>query len=300
MIIVTYRSRATIRPLLESLRGEARELDLAVIVADNASGDDTPAVVRAVAPEAETLDTGGNLGYAGAINAACRLVDPGIPVLILNPDSVVEAGALRALLDRLADAGVGAVVPRLLDGAGRTSPSLRREPSILRALGDALVGSRMRRRPGALSETVWTPGDYERTHPVDWATGAAVLLSPGARRRVGEWDERFFLYSEETDYLRRVRDAGYRVLFEPSATVRHAAGGSGSSAELDALLAVNRIRYVRKHRSRPYAAAFRAVVVLSELLRMPLERHALALRYVVREARWTALPGPQRGPGPVT
>ena len=82
---------------------------------------------------------------------------------------------------------------------------------------------------------MYDPAAYTHAHPVDWATGAAVLVTAAAADTVGPWDERFFLYSEETDYSRRLRDAGYEVWYEPSATVRHAGAGSGTAPALDAL-----------------------------------------------------------------
>ncbi len=292
VVIVTYNSAADIGGLLDSLEADAGSLAVAVLVADNDSADDTVEVARAHAPEALVYSTGGNIGYAAAINTALARLGGTSPVMILNPDSAVAPGALPLLLAGLRG-DVGAVVPRIVGQDGTTALSLRREPSLAAALGDAVVGSRFRSRPARFAETVFDPASYESAHAVDWATGAALLVSAEAVAAVGPWDERFFLYSEETDYFRRLRDAGYRVMYEPDAVVRHAAGGSGASARLDALMAVNRIRYVRKHRSRPYAAVYRWLVAAGEVLRLGIPGHALALRSVARESRWTDLPGPR-------
>lgn len=294
VIIVTHNSARDIGALLDTLRADADDLIVAVLVADNSSADDTMAVARAHAPGALVYATGGNIGYSAAINTALARLDGAQPVMILNPDSTVSPGTLRLLLDGLRD-GVGAVVPRIVGDDGTTSLSLRREPSLAAALGDALLGARLRSRPGRFAETVFDPARYESGHEAEWATGAALLLSPAAIAAVGLWDERFFLYSEETDYFRRIRDAGFRVLYEPAAVVHHAEGGSGASPRLDALMAVNRVRYIRKHRGRPYAALYRALVAAGELLRLGIPGHALALRSVTRESSWTDLPGPVHG-----
>jgi GT2 family glycosyltransferase len=291
VIIVTYNSAKHVGDLLDSLRADAGKLAVAVLVADNSSADDTLAVARAHAPEAAVFDTGGNIGYAAAINAALARLDGLGPVLILNPDAAVAPGALETMLGALRG-DVGAVVPRVVGDDGTTSLSLRREPSLSAALGDALAGARFRSRPGRFAETVYDPVQYEAPHEVEWATGAAVLLSPEAVEAVGRWDERFFLYSEETDYFRRLRQAFFRVLYVPTAVIRHSEGGSGSSPRLDALMAVNRIRYVRKHHSRPYAAVYRTLVALGELLRIAKPGHALALRSVMCESSWGELLGP--------
>jgi GT2 family glycosyltransferase len=291
---VTYNSAEDIGPLVESIAGEARDLDLAVLIADNASADDTLERARRASSAVTAFGTGGNLGYSGAINAALARLDRERPVLILNPDAIVAPGAFRIMLDALDDPRVGAVVPRILDADGELSYSQRREPSVSRALGDALLGAHAQGRPGAFSEIVYERDAYGRPGDVDWATGAAVLLSRAAVREVGPWDERFFLYSEETDYLRRVRAAGYAVRYIPDAVVQHRQGGSGSSPRLVALSAVNRVRYMRKHRSRGYAAAFRGAAVLAELLRRHRPENAEALRFLTRESRWAELPGGER------
>jgi GT2 family glycosyltransferase len=291
VVAVTYNSADDIEGFLRSVVAESAETDLAVLVADNGSADDTVARARAISPELDVFDTGGNLGYAGAINAALRRLDPDRPVLILNPDGAVEPGAVATMLATLrADGRVGAVVPRIRRPDGSTAFSQRREPSVSRALGDALLGAHAGHRPGWLSEMVYDEHAYERSVDVDWATGAAVLVGPAAGRAVGEWDDSFFLYSEETDYLRRVREAGFVVRYEPGAAVRHAEGGSGASPRLVALLAVNRVRYVRKHRSRAYAAVFRAAAILGDALRSRRPGNAEALRFLLDESRWGDLP----------
>jgi GT2 family glycosyltransferase len=289
-IVVTYGSAAHLETLLAGLREQARDVALRVIVADNSPDDTTLRVARAH-PDVLAVASGGNLGYAGGINCALEHIGDAEAVLILNPDLRVHAGALRTMLGRLRqDPRRGAVVPRIVDEHGATSFSLFREPTVLRALGDAALGPLWRSRPGILSEGVRDPRAYEREQDVDWATGAAILLSHQAVAAIGEWDERFFLYSEETDALRRVRDAGFTVRYVPDAVVAHSQGGSGSSPALDALLEVNRVRYMRKHAPRR-AALHRAAVDLGLALRAPhsaQHRHSLA---VLRdESTWDDLP----------
>lgn len=289
-IVVTYRSAAHLKPLLEGLRREARDVRLRVVVADNSPDDATLRAARAH-PDVIAVPTGGNLGYAGGVNAGLEHVGDAESVLVLNPDLRVHPGALRALLAALrADPRRGAVVPRIVDETGATTRSLFREPGVLRALGDAVLGPLWSGRPGWLSECVRDPRAYERPRDVDWATGAAVLLSARAVAAVGPWDERFFLYSEETDALRRVRDAGLAVRYEPAAVVAHSQGGSGSSPALEALLEVNRVRYMRKHAPRR-AGLHRAALVLGAALRAPRSApHRRALAVLRDESRWDALP----------
>ncbi|SER91308.1 Glycosyltransferase, GT2 family [Propionibacterium cyclohexanicum] len=288
-IVVTYCSAPVIGPLLASLRGQLGGLSVRVIVADNDSPDDTVHLVRRNS-DVILVETGGNLGYAAAINAAIAAAGETDTFLVLNPDITLQPGALRAMHNRLIAERAGVVVPAIEEPDGTTYPSLRREPSLTRALGDALLGRHLGPRPAALSEMVRAAADYEYPHRVEWATGAAMLIDARTARAVGRWDERYFLYSEETDYLRRVRSAGSAVWFEPAARVAHAQGASGSSPQLDALMAVNRVIYYRAHHSRLAAAAMRGIVIAHEALRSRDPRHRVALRFVLDEASWIRLP----------
>ncbi|GAP54962.1 putative N-acetylmannosaminyltransferase [Arthrobacter sp. Hiyo6] len=290
VVIVTYNSARDIGALLNSLRAETPDLTLRVLVADNSSSDDTLGRVRGDHPDVIAFSTGGNLGYSGGINAAMSRAGEAATIVVLNPDLTVKRGSLKAMQHRLLTSKAGAVVPRLLDASGGTSPTLHREPSISRALGDALLGRRAPERPGWLSGTDFNPESYAHPHTVDWATGAALMV----RRTLADslpWDESYFLYSEETDFFRRIRMLSEAVWYEPSAVMTHTGGGSGSSPILNSLLAVNRVRYIRKYHSAAYAAVFHRTVVLGEALRFWKPDRRGVLRTVLDEDSWATLPG---------
>jgi GT2 family glycosyltransferase len=141
---------------------------------------------------------------------------------------------------------------------------------------------------------MWARTAYERPGDVDWATGAAVLVSTEADAAVGAWDERFFLYSEETDYCRRLRDAGWTVRYAPEAVAVHHGGGSGTGPDLVALTQVNRVRYFRKYHGRLATAVFLAVVVLSEAIRFRRRENRRALRAILSRRSRSKLPGEGR------
>ncbi|MFJ4169519.1 WecB/TagA/CpsF family glycosyltransferase [Paenarthrobacter sp. NPDC089714] len=300
VVVVTYNNADDIGPLIESLRAETATQTLKVVVADNSPNGDTMAAL-ADHPDVIAKSTGGNLGYAGGINVGLRAAGPAGAFLILNPDLRVERGAVAALRRRMAASGAGAVVPVLLDDDGSVYPSLRREPSILRALGDAAMGSRLPGRPGWLSEMDFDAESYKYAHAVEWATGAALLIDARVAEAVGEWDEQFFLYSEETDFCRRVRELGFPIWFEPSARMWHERGGSGSSAQLSALMSVNRVRYAEKHLGRGRSGAFRLAVLGSEIARLGKPGHREAAVALLSRRRWASLPhaGAYPEPGPV-
>ena len=230
VIIVTYNSANYIAELLQSLSAAAQHITLRTIVVDNASTDSTVRLVRTFS-DVTCIEAGVNLGYAGGINIGRRRIGDFSALLIANPDTVIEPEALDHMFAALADPAIGIVVPMLIDQRGQCYPSLRRCPSVPRAIGDALLGDKLRSRPGWLTEMVWDEDSYNYRHSIDWATGAVLLISNACDRTVGDWDESFFLYSEETDYAARAHAVGFQVEFVPAARVFHSGGGSGLSRD---------------------------------------------------------------------
>ena len=286
VVIVTYNSARHITGLLESLPAAAAGLRLRTVVVDNGSTDTTTDLVGGCGG-VSCVETEANLGYSGGINVGREHAGEYSALLVLNPDIVLEPGALREMYDALSDPAIGIVAPMLLDPDGRRYPSLRRHPTVARAIGDGLLGSRITRRPTWLSDTVRDEASYSYRHAVDWAGGAALLISAACDRAVGRWDEQFFLYSEETDYATRARAAGFRIEFVPTARAFHSGGGSGRSNALLALREINRLRYMEKHSKWPWP--YRVAVIMAQLLRSKDPDHRAVLGALVRRSTWSTL-----------
>lgn len=292
VIIVTHQSELDIDDVIASLRPETKEQSIRVVIADNASTDATVSHARRH-EDVVVVETGGNLGYAAAINRAMSEAGESESFLVLNPDLHVHRQCVSRLRQRLSNSRAGIVVPAILSPAGQRTQSLRREPSLTRSLGDALFGRRWVARPAWLSETVRSSSAYSAAHRIEWATGAAALISRQAVQRAGLWDESYFLYSEETDYFKSVRDLGLEVWYEPSAHVTHSEGGSGRSPELVALTVVNAVRYMEKHHPS-VAKAHRVTLALHELRRWRDPSHRIARTILLDRKLWNQLPGGQR------
>jgi GT2 family glycosyltransferase len=215
-------------------------------------------------------------------------------VLVLNPDVRLGPGCIRTLLQTLRTPGTGLAVPRLEDGTGTLIPTLRREPSIPRILGDALLGARRAGRFAAIGEVVTDPQHYERETVSDWAEGSTLLISGECWRRCAPWDESYFLYSEETDFALRARDAGLGTRFNPAARAVHLEGDSRVSPRLWALLTVNRVRLYRRRHSLVGASAYWAVLLLRELSRAAVGKpqSRMATRALLSPSRLREQPGP--------
>jgi len=286
VIAVTYNSADVMHAFLYALPDALEGVNSAnVIIVDNASSDGTPQLVRELAPWAVLIPSGGNLGYAAAINIGMRRCRAGRGTYILNPDAVPAPGSVSILMKATeSDRRIGLAVPRILDATGHLKYSLRREPTILRALGEAMLGGRRSARYRPLGDLIRDPAYYTDGATADWATGAALFVPTHAGDTVGSWDERFFLYSEETDYALRVRDHGMRLQLVQAASVTHPGGDMSRSPWLWSLVAVNRTRLYAKRHGRVASALYWLVVLANECARSLLGRptHRAAVKALLR------------------
>lgn len=294
VVVVTYNSVDLVPDLVASLEAGMAGLSWELVVADNASQDGTVALVRELVPSATLVETGGNLGYSAGINAGVAAAGPHDAVLVLNPDVRLRPGCAATLFATLGDPQVGVAVPRLTGRDGGLIWSLRREPTLLRALGEAFLGANRAGRLPVLGEVVTNPQRYDVAGDTDWAEGSTQLISARCWAEVGPWDESWFLYSEETDYGLRVRDAGWRTRYEPAARAVHLEGASGTAPGLRALLLCNRVRLVRRRRGTAVGTAFWALTVVREAIRVVLGRSGttVALRALMRPSVLRARRGP--------
>lgn len=280
VVIVTYWSQDTIVRCLDAVLASSTELE--VIVVDNGSGDQTCARVRAradVEPRLRLLVNPDNPGFAAACNQAAAL-STGDAVLFLNPDAFVAPDSisrLRAIVD--ADDQAGVVGCRVIDEGGRLcGPQRRREPTWRRSLVSAAGLARLERRWPSL-QGVDAPAPLVAgaaaadIEAVDAVNGSVMLLPLAVFRSVGGFDEDFRLHAEDLDLCRRVRDAGYQVMYAASVTVTHIGGVSSRRRPLWVEWQKTRSlwRYFRKHDR----AAGNPLV-------MALVAGGLGLRYLLR------------------
>jgi GT2 family glycosyltransferase len=251
--IVNFRRADTLLPLLDSLQADLDgPLEVEVVVLDNASRDGSVEAVRDRFPHVRMLAQPHRAGFGANHNRVIRESD-GRWIYVLSHDAEVEHGSLVRLV-RYGDARprVGAVAPRIRFPDGRPQPSAWRFPSP----ATAALATPTLARVGVVQS------GGARPRRVDWAMGAALLLRRDALEAAGLFDEGFFMYSEETDLLRRFRDRGYETHYLPAVTVTH------HDSDLRAELPRERIaeewrsrhRYWHKHHS---AAGARVAAALT-------------------------------------
>jgi N-acetylglucosaminyl-diphospho-decaprenol L-rhamnosyltransferase len=271
VIVVSHNSGRWIRRCLESVVEHMGALRADVVVVDADSRDGTADIVSEF-PDARPLRCR-NRGFAYANNRGLMTCDARY-VLFLNPDTEILEGSLSALV-RAMDARphVGLVGVRQVDGDGRLDLTIRRFPNALRALGDAVSAERLPGRPSWLGERELDRGAYDREVECDWTSGSFMLARREAIESAGFLDERFFMYSEETDLCLRMRSAGWEVRHLPWMTIRHYGAAVGVEPRIESLSAYNRIVYARKH----FSPVHRGLYFWTMLLRLWL-RFAFAGR----------------------
>jgi N-acetylglucosaminyl-diphospho-decaprenol L-rhamnosyltransferase len=264
VVIVTHNGREQALATLRSARAALGWAEAEWLVVDAGSTDGTPEAIEAAFADVRVLRRE-NRGFAASNNVALPLAR-GRYLLLLNPDVEFAHGTLGELvaaMDARPRLGIASVVQT--DSAGDPLPSIRRHPSPLRTLGEALFVNHL---PGGqgLQEPVAPGPRYGRPGAADWLVGAFLIARAEAVAEVGPLDERFFLYSEETDWCYRFGEAGWEVGHLPTITVIHHCGG-GSDGPLKPQLTHSRILFARKHYGRAKAVAIRGALVLGHALR---------------------------------
>jgi len=276
-VVVTYDALPWLERCLESVRG------VETVVVDHGSGDGTPAFVRDRFPEVELVEEE-NLGLAHGWNTGIARTS-GRYVLLLNADAWLDAGALQALVE-FADAHPRAAVvgPRLRNPDGTLQRSVRGFPTLWRLATEYLFLRKLAPRSQALNAFYAGGFAHDSVREAEFVMGAVLLVRRAAIGEVGPADDSFFLFSEETDWCYRFRQAGWQVLFFPGAVATHVYGAA-HGGRLFREQVRGHLRFLAKHRGEPYAERARRLMRLALLLRGALFRGDRGRSY--REtARW--------------
>jgi N-acetylglucosaminyl-diphospho-decaprenol L-rhamnosyltransferase len=259
VVIVSFEGRDTLLAGLDALRTRA-SFPLEIVVVDNASTDESAAAVRARHPDALVIANAENVGFARACNQGWR-ASRAPHVLFLNPDAEVAPGAVEALVSLLEERPeVGAAGPRTRGTDGTIQVSTGPDLTPLAEFRHRrLVLGVARREAQALAEAEVL---HAREHEPAWVSGSCLVARRAALEEVGGFDEGFFLYEEDADLCRRLREAGWGIVFTPEAEVRHHLGRSMSKAPRRARLEYHRSHrlYYRRHNGPLSRAVLRVIL----------------------------------------
>ena len=286
IIILSWNVCDLLRACLRSLPAPGAELE--IIVVDAASADGSAAMLRDEFPAVHLIASDENLGYTRGNNLGLARAK-GRYLFVLNPDTQVLPGALdlmRAYMDSHPRAGV--VGPQLLWPDGSPQSTRRRFPTLATAIFEStwlqpLAPRRLLRRYFAAD----LPDGA--TVEVDWLVGAALFVRREAYAQVGPLDEGFFMYSEELDWLRRMKAVGWQVVHLPAAGVVH--HEARSSAQVPAATHIrfntSKVRYFRKYHGRLAGEALRLFLLANFGAQLLLEalKGLLGHKRDLRQAR---------------
>jgi N-acetylglucosaminyl-diphospho-decaprenol L-rhamnosyltransferase len=277
VIIVSYNTREMTLECLQTLGAQLpASLRAEIFVVDNGSADGSAAAVRAGFPAVIVIENPANTGFGAANNLALRRA-AGRYLLLLNSDAFPKPGAISALIDFLErNPGVGVAGPRLLYPDGSMQQSCYRFTTPASAwLENLWLTKLLSWRPAFEDYYSW---DHASQRDVDFVIGACLLLRREVYEQTGGFDERFFMYQEEADWQKRIRAAGWRIVFTPGAEVVHIAGASSK----DQPVRINRHlfdsldKYMIKHHGIVGLALLRGAMIAGCSLRA-LAWGALAL-----------------------
>jgi N-acetylglucosaminyl-diphospho-decaprenol L-rhamnosyltransferase len=231
-VIVNYNAGDLLLPCIRSLRDDGVA---DVVVVDNGSSDGSLDALGAAEPAVKVVPLGRNLGYGSAVNRGAHDVTADC-LLIMNPDTLVEPGMVKALVAALERGPrVGIAGPRIEEPDGSLYPSARTFPSLADAIGHAFLGLIVPSNPFTRRYRMldW---DHATARDVDWLSGACLLVRRRAFEEIGGFDEAYFMYLEDVDLCWRMQRAGWGVTYEPSARLVHFQGHSTSKRPYRMLL----------------------------------------------------------------
>ena len=312
IIIVSWNVRELLRGCLRSISRDQRSgirgqgqaapaltpdaclLTPEIIVIDNASSDGSAAMVLAEFPQVRLIANADNRGFTSGNNQGIAVAQ-GRYVFFLNPDTVVMGDALATMVGTMEEhPDVGVVGPQLRYGDGSLQSSRRRFPTFGSALfestplawhwpdnpwarryrmEDQVAGIRSQKAGGRGQDEVAADSLDSTGEEVDWLVGAALLTRRIVLDQVGVFDEGYFMYSEELDWCRRVKMAGWRVMYLMSAQIVHYEGKSSEQvvAARHIRFQTSKVRYFRKFHGRLAATALRAFLLAAFAVEWTLE-----------------------------
>ncbi|MGH8421735.1 MAG: glycosyltransferase family 2 protein [Pseudomonas fluorescens] len=271
VLVVNYNTAELLQPMFNALRQSNSVNRTRYLVVDNASADNSLECLATICPEALQLANENNVGFGRANNQLVEHLQ-GKYALLLNTDAFVAADTLSKTLEYMEshpDCGVLGV--RLVGREGDLQPSCRYFPTPLNVFLGRTGLERFFPAVKRVDDMEW---DHASVRECDWVPGCYYLIRREVIDKIGLFDPRYFLYFEEIDHCKRVKQAGWKVVYYPHTTVVHIGGESAKSVDklntdsrqLPTLQIESELLYFRKHHGLSGLASHMLLVSLSDLI----------------------------------
>jgi GT2 family glycosyltransferase len=232
IIIVSWKVRELLKKCLQSIELARDNLVVEIFVVDNNSQDGTVEMVKVEFPWVKLIVNDRNLGFTRANNLALKQAR-GEYMLLLNPDTELNTKTLSRGLEFMRQhPDCGVLGPKMFYSDGSLQPSVRRFPTIWPILLMLFKLPKIFPNLKSVEKYLAIDFDYTKEQEVDQVLGAFMLMPKTVLDKVGLLDERFFVWFEEVDLCRRIKDDGYKVIYSPDISIIHYGGKSFSQQAL--------------------------------------------------------------------
>lgn len=270
VIIVNYKVKEYIANLLNSLQRARHDFELEIFVVDNASGDDSVNYLKERYPEVNYIANKENVGFGRANNQALGQAN-GEYTLLINPDTLVSEDTLDVLVHHMEkNPGCGAAGCKILNPDGTFAPESRRSvPTIWSASSKVFGLNTLFPKSRLFSQYYLSWMDEDEPSKVPVLSGSFMFWRTGLLKKLGGFDERFFMYGEDIDLCYRVQDTAYHIDYVPETSIIHYKGESTKRGDLRYIRIFNQALYLffDKHYSARYSLFFRGSIYLAIWLR---------------------------------
>jgi GT2 family glycosyltransferase len=271
VLVVNYNTASLLQPMFNALRQAHNAERTRYLVVDNASADNSLECLASICPEAVQLANDNNVGFGRANNQLIEHLQ-GKYALLLNTDAFVATDTLDKTLEYMeAHPDCGVLGVRLVGREGDLQPSCRYFPTPLNVFIAHAGLARFFPWVKKVDDMTW---DHASVRECDWVPGCYYLIRREVIDQVGLFDPRYFLYFEEVDHCKRVKQAGWKVVYYPDTTVVHIGGESAktvntlnaASRQISTLQIESELLYFRKHHGVAGLALHMGLVSLGDLI----------------------------------
>lgn len=273
IIIVNYNTCNLLLDCLNSIYNTTN-INFEIIVVDNNSSDDSVFKIRSEFPEVKIIENRKNLGYAKAINHGFK-ESKGEIILFLNSDTIMIGDAIKETLNFLISRKeIGLLGCKLLNKDKTLQLSCRSFPSIWNYFTESFFLYKLFPKIKIFGKFYMSHFKYDKVQEVDVVMGAFMMIKREIFNKIYGFDEKFFMYSEETDFCYRAKNAGWKVVFYPNAEIIHIGGGSTKLIPEKMFIESHKsqIKFCYKHHRKLYADIEKFLIFLGVLVRYTLAK----------------------------